>query len=570
VWMVVAWLAAAGVLPAQLASWGSPLPKRDKPPVVFITGHDAICPAALAGEIPFFTLTFGDFDRVMARDGRVSLVFEACYAPNRPPIEDIAQLLGRLLSQLVYEGGEPVRQVDAVAHSMGGLILRAYLAGKRSDGTWAPPARTGIRKAVFIGTMHFGTHVATSTYADPQVRQMALGSQFLFDLATWNQGTDDLRGIDAIAVAGTAGRNGPATDSVVTVHSAAIDFAARGRTAVFPLCHTQGGIGQLFLCEASPGLTRVADENHPTARLVLDFLNDVPSWARTVAGSADVLSSATGLLVQARTANDAPQPIRSASVTYADGRRVSLAVAESGLAYGDRIPAGAAHVEADGVAVPVTLAAGGSRALVIKPGPVIHAVQPAAGSSGRRVVAPGMLVSISGSSLNVHEAFVDSRAVRLLSVSADRIMAELPENVVEGPAELRVRGAHGQHTVRVLFEPTAPAFFQMGDTVAAVNGASGQAVTRTAPARPHEIVSLFLTGLGRTVARNGLAYAADTPLVRVQGRTCDVVYAGRAPSLPAVDQINCRLPAELQTGDAAVQVSAGGRTTSGLLPVIQE
>ena len=387
---------------AQLASWGDYLPKRDKPPVVFVTGHDSICPDSRSGELPFFQLTFGDFDKVMARDARVSLVFEACYAPNRPPIEEIANVLRRLLLTLRYESGEPVREVDVVAHSMGGLIVRAYLAGKQPNGTFATPAAPLVRKVVFIGTPHFGTRVASSTSEDPQLREMSLGSQFLFDLATWNQGADDLHGVEALSIAGTAGRNGPAMDSVVSVTSASIDFIAAGRTAVLPLCHTQGGIGQLFLCDGAPGLARVASDDHPTARLVVAFLNDTGSWrsAADAAAVSAVLGGATGLMIQSRTADDAPRAIGSAAVLHDSGGVTRLAVSNAGIAYGEMLPAGPASLTVDGVTRRIVLPAGGSRVHVIKPGPWIEAVEPAAGRSWPLVLAPGMLVSIRGSELN--------------------------------------------------------------------------------------------------------------------------------------------------------------------------
>ena len=38
---------------AQLAAWGDYLPKGEKPPVVFVTGHDAVCPDPRSGELPF-------------------------------------------------------------------------------------------------------------------------------------------------------------------------------------------------------------------------------------------------------------------------------------------------------------------------------------------------------------------------------------------------------------------------------------------------------------------------------------------------------------------------------------
>src|SRR5882757_10469723 len=124
---------------------------------------------------------------------------------------------------------------------MGGLILRSYLAGK-ADATpaaYTPPANTGIRKAVFLATPHFGKALAGQLGTDVQTQEISLGSQFLFDLNTWNEGLDDLRGVDALAVAGTGGTGaesgttsfgGGLDDGVATINSASLGFVRAGRT----------------------------------------------------------------------------------------------------------------------------------------------------------------------------------------------------------------------------------------------------------------------------------------------------------------------------------------------------
>jgi triacylglycerol esterase/lipase EstA (alpha/beta hydrolase family) len=89
---------------------------------------------------------------------------------------------------------------------MGGLIVRSYLSGKQpQEGIFLPPIETKVRKLVFLGTPHFGTR-ASNLFGggNVQVAQLAVGSPLIFDLATWNQGTDDLRGVDAIAVLGNS------------------------------------------------------------------------------------------------------------------------------------------------------------------------------------------------------------------------------------------------------------------------------------------------------------------------------------------------------------------------------
>ena len=258
-------------------------------------------------------MTFGDFDKVMARDGRVSFVFEACYAPNRPPIEEIANVLRDMLSRLRYETGEPVREVDMVAHSMGGLIVRAYLAGKQPKGGFATPALPRVRKVVFIGTPHFGTPVTSSTSDDPQLREMSLGSAFLFDLATWNQGADDLHGVEALSIAELVaqrpgdGQRRQGHQRFDGLHSdrpygsaALLSYAGRNR--------------KFISLPGAPGLALVTSEDHPTAQMVLAFLNGRDSWrsATDAAAESAVLGGAAGLMIQSRTADDAPRAIGSA------------------------------------------------------------------------------------------------------------------------------------------------------------------------------------------------------------------------------------------------------------------
>ena len=107
---------------------------------------------------------------------------------------------------------------------MGGLIARSYLVGKQ-PGTeiFNPPPDSLVRKLVLIATPNFGSFQAT--HLGVQAPEMLGGSQFLWDLATWNQGRDDMRGVDALAIIGNAGRErGSATvgDGVVALTSASL------------------------------------------------------------------------------------------------------------------------------------------------------------------------------------------------------------------------------------------------------------------------------------------------------------------------------------------------------------
>src|SRR5579864_6602046 len=138
----------------QLIPAGKAIPRTAKPPVVFLNGYEYDCGSAS------FQSAFGIADQVLQANGQVSLFFNYCAVPNQSTIEDMGVAFGAFLSGLRYEDGQPVDLVDSVAHSLGGLIVRSYLSGKRSAaGVFSPPAVTHLRKIVFLATPHFGTGV---------------------------------------------------------------------------------------------------------------------------------------------------------------------------------------------------------------------------------------------------------------------------------------------------------------------------------------------------------------------------------------------------------------------------
>ena len=89
-----------------------------------------------------------------------------------------------------------------------------------------------------------------------QVRQILPGSQFIYDLGTWNQGGDDLRGVDSVAVIGNVA-NG--TDGLIPVPSASLSFATDAertrldrRYAMLADLEANGALGLLALHRAPP------------------------------------------------------------------------------------------------------------------------------------------------------------------------------------------------------------------------------------------------------------------------------------------------------------------------------
>lgn len=558
-------------------------------PVVLVNGYQfPPCDTVTAES------TFGQLPQRLRDMGREVIFFNNCAVPapsgaTRPSIEELGAALGQRIAQV------SAPQVDIVMHSMGGLILRSYLAGKqKTPGAFMPPPETKIRKAVFLGTPQFGPGLAPTLFAaggtDPQVREILPGSQFMFDLNTWNQGGDDLRGIDAVAVIGNVS-NG--SDGLVPVPSASISFAAAPeRTRVVPYCHTDVGILALVAagCSRPPYLASVNGDDHLSWRIIRSFLGSTDEW-RTLgtALSADSVGSTRGgLLVVARDKDD-----------NALGGVTSITAGTTQLAkvveyhYAEQIATGAQNITVATASGNVnsnqTITGGLYSVAVVKPGPYAAAVLPAAGRVPTRTLAPGMFVSLYGATLASSSVAASTlplpttlAATQLLAGTAPiglqfagptQINAILPEDAT-GLVTLTVKAAGGTHKINILVEPAVPAIFTQTGTgtgiASAIQALSGVVVTTQAKVRAGDAISLYLTGLGATETRDGLQWARLAPKLFIGGKEAQILYAGRAPGYAGLDQINFIVPEGVPSGDdTPLRVESNGRVSNAVtLPVL--
>jgi pimeloyl-ACP methyl ester carboxylesterase len=119
-----------------------------RPPVVllngWITGFANACAVATSS-----VTTFGNLAQYLVLDGvPVVYLFDNCLEGPNEPIETLGNDLGTFLNQITYDDGTQVPQIDLVAHSMGGLIARAYLAALQPNETYLPPAPSLVRDLV--------------------------------------------------------------------------------------------------------------------------------------------------------------------------------------------------------------------------------------------------------------------------------------------------------------------------------------------------------------------------------------------------------------------------------------
>lgn len=572
-------------LNAQLVADVTAIPAgTGRVPVVFLNGYQFGCT-----DRPTFAGTFGTADQILAQSRTPVLFFNNCDIAGNPAIEELGNAFGRYLTSLRYSGGGAVPQVDVVAHSMGGMIIRSYLSGKQqARGVFQPPAEIPIRKAVFLAVPFFGAVAADLQSNDVQSSELQRGSAFVFDLATWNQGIDDLRGIDAVAVVANGGSgvpNGPAgfNDSTVSVTSASFDFAQTGRTRVVNHCHTTLTFPLSVACRSGiPAVAAMTSGQHESARIMVSFLNGTNDWQSVgLAPSAtDLLRDRGGVAVQVRDARDQIVPVTSATTTPSSDVRVR----SNEVAWSENVPSQnlvrvTATTASGQVGTDIPFTPGRSFAVVATTGgPIIRAVIPNFAVVSPRAVAPGSFISIYGDNLSLSidpataspyplmlggaQVLLNDQPIGLHFASPTQINALVPDSVSD-LVKLTVRTPNGVRTVNLLVEASVPTLYSVG-----VNGNTGAVITSNAPARPGNILILYLTGLGLAERRpDGLDWARIQPQVTAGGQPCALQYAGRT-TFPGLDQINCQLSTSLTPNDATpVVVSTGKRSATINIPV---
>jgi uncharacterized protein (TIGR03437 family) len=567
--LLVFLFALAGVAAAQTT----------RPPVVFVRGYDfnwalfGFCtPSDPSG-------TFGTLPAMIQADGATVYGFDNCAAAGQKnvPIETLGALFGQFLA------GISAPQVDVVAHSMGGLIVRAYLAGLQNGAASTPPQNTKIRKIVFIASPHYGAAVANDfglDLTDAEITEMMEGSGFLYNLARWNQGIDDLRGSDSISIVGNSGITGT-DDGLVSTNSASLlSFNQPAlRTRMLPYCHT-AILASLGFC-TGVGIATAPE----TATIVRSFLGGTNDWSSV---GKTIASGTGGLFFTARDSNDVP--FNFTSVTYDS---VGDMLNHGAFAYyKDLLATGTYGLKAQAangtVSGNVAVQPGQFVASLVKLPPAIIAVVPSAGLSDARVVAPGSLVSFYGAGLATSNAQFSglpfptqlggttissgATALPLLAVSEGQVNAYVPPSL-SGLVNVTIKNSLGQHTTTLLVAPAAPTLFTLDNSgsgpASALHAASGTVVGATNLAIGGEYVSLYATGLGLTNSSGTLDVAILTPQVTVGGVTAAVSFAGRAPGFVGLDQINMQIPTGVTGASIPVVVSSGGRTSNTVTLAIQ-
>jgi uncharacterized protein (TIGR03437 family) len=504
-----------------------PVPSgSQRPPVVLLNGWQlplqgqlSACPTQPAAN------TFGSLETELLADGvPVVYFFDNCVEDPNGPIEDLGSDLGQALNLIRYDTGTLVPQVDLVTHSMGGLIARSYLAGLQATGssfTLSPPPSPRVRKFIEIATPNFGSYLAanlaglaTFVKGGPQTDELTPGSAFLWELATWNQGGDDLRGIDALAIIGNAGavnHTSPNTsDGVVSLTSASLAFSNdQSRTRIVPYCHVNANaVTYLFSLGAfncnGVGIANV-DEAPDTGQIVRSFLAHSPAWMSvgTTPNQDPYLSRDGGIYVGVE--NYAAQYVNDLTTAQFGGTQLSEN-SQYAFYYGDFLPAGQGTAQMVSTSLGAwqfarTAFSGTFTPLRLKVGPFISSVTPLLKGVSGNIIASGGPITLGGYGFGSQQcsgcgvwAYPGPVALQVSSWTDQSITAMLPAsftglvqllvqegssamedsiNIMAAPALIATPPSIALSTSRISFAYTFGGVLPTPQTVSVSNGGGG-------------------------------------------------------------------------------------------------
>ena len=159
----------------------------------------------------------------------------------------------------------------------------------------------------------------------------------------------------------------------------------------------------------------------------------------------------------------------------------------------------------------------------------------------------------------------------LFFVSPNQINYQIPANTKPGPALVKFVNANGQTTLgAATIQAAAPALFttsQNGQGAAVALDAFTFTTAPFAAVRPNgtpNSIAVFGTGLGNE-ATDADGDVREAVIVTIDGKPVTVTFAGSAPGLTGLNQINITLPSGLAVGEHRLKVSRNGLTSNEVI-----
>jgi uncharacterized protein (TIGR03437 family) len=396
----------------------------------------------------------------------------------------------------------------------------------------------------------------------------------LWNLATWNQRGDDLRGVDAIAIIGNAGSYTPglssstvlanASDGLVSLTSASLGFAKASVTRTVPYCHvdpaafTNLSLGA-FACNAV-GIANVTNTAHLTGQMVRSFLAGTTAWSSL--GSAPApgfLASNGGMFFAVQGANAAYVPDMSqvtwGTVPFQNGGDIGTIFYYDfifGTGPFTAVSTSLQTISCGTVPAPV----GYFTAVRCKLGPAVFSVTPLSGTAAGRAVTGGATIALNGANLGsqcgncqVLATPAGSNTAQSLAVTSwqsQAISVKLPASLA-GFVTLQVAASGGADSIGIMVAATA------ATATIAVTPASLQfAATAGGTAPTAQPVQIANSGTG-TLAWTATASAPWLSLSAASGTAPSTLSVSASPGAMSPGKYN-----------GTVQIAAPGAANSPL------
>lgn len=213
------------------------------------------------------------------------------------------------------------------------------------------------------------------------------------------------------------------------------------------------------------------------------------------------------------------------------------------------------------------------------------------------VVAPGQVVSIAGSALGPDvpvltpagawptsladvRVNVNGADVPIRYASSTRLDVQMPFDLSGGTASIKVTfGTNVSGTVSVPITTTFPGLFALqsgGTGQARAGNQDGTLNSVTNAAAKGSVISVFGIGLGivdppvaagQVPPTSSLSRATNAVAASIGGVPAPVTFAGLAPGIPGLYQINIQVPDTVGSGSQEVVVSNAGNASQGRLVV---
>jgi uncharacterized protein (TIGR03437 family) len=167
---------------------------------------------------------------------------------------------------------------------------------------------------------------------------------------------------------------------------------------------------------------------------------------------------------------------------------------------------------------------------------------------------------------------INNRPAPIYYVSSGQVSVIVPYETTESVAQIQVvNNQSSSNVVTELVNATTPGLFTVpagGIGYAAAEHADGSLVSPSHPAQVGETIAVFVTGLGDVLpsiadGAPGVSSATTSKITAsVNNLTATIAYAGLAPTLVGLYQVNVQIPSGIAAGDWYLDISGPDSYTS--------